>query len=122
MERHPKAGCFPSSNSMPISCKRFCSLRKSSKAIAKANAIVSDTEVIPHVGSFIINGRSGVNLNSKISSNLVNLKISSSHNLISYTQRISLDEGDVTVLNYGRPPFDITKKISDLEARVYEDG
>jgi len=70
-------------------------------------------------GVITINGRTDIETDYRFSSNLTNFGIHDIFDIVSYTQRISDEEGFVTVINYGKQNFDIMKKLSDLEKKVY---
>jgi hypothetical protein len=86
-------------------------------ALARAEAEVYGMEEIPRKGSITIEGQTGIKTSYKISSNLTNIGLGGLWEIVSYTQNIDKN-GFTTTLNYGKQPFDITKRISDLETKV----
>lgn len=83
-----------------------------------AEATVYGSDNITKRGTFTINGRETMGTNYKISSNLPNFNYSGSHEIVSYTQTID-NVGFKTNIAYGKQPFDITKKLTDLESKLY---
>ena len=87
-------------------------------AQARADAEVSGMAIIPKKGSITIDGRTDMATEYRFSSNLTNFGITDIWDVISYQQIID-QQGFRTIINYGKPEFDIAKRISDLEREVY---
>jgi hypothetical protein len=88
-------------------------------AQARANAEVSSNKYPPRKGTITILGITDIDLNYKFSSNLTNFDIQDIHDIVSYTQKITPNEGFLTTIEYGKHEFDFIKKLSDLEKEVY---
>jgi len=70
------------------------------------------------VGTVTIDGRTGIDLQSKFKLSGANINEDSVFEIASYTQRID-QNGFTTTINYGSEPFDIAKKVSNLEREVF---
>lgn len=71
----------------------------------------------PYKGQITIDGNIGASPECRFSANLSNFKISTTLDIVSYTHKIDKN-GFTTVLDFGKHPYDITKKVSDLEKEV----
>lgn len=85
---------------------------------ARADAEVNGMESITKKGTLTIDGITDIQTYYRFSSNLTNFDIVDIWDVVSYTQRID-NKGFTTTINYGRQPFDITRRISELEKEVY---
>jgi len=70
------------------------------------------------VGSVVINGRTGIDLQSKFKLSGTYIDFNEELNISSYIQKIDKN-GFTTTINYGTEPFDIAKKVANLENEVY---
>jgi len=86
------------------------------EANKRASREVSEVS-IPKKGTLTINGTTGIDLDFSLSSNLINFGINEKMDIISYTQRID-NKGFTTTINYGKPEFNISKKVADLERQL----
>ena len=86
-------------------------------AQARADREVAGMETIPKKGTITIDGKIDISENYRFSSNFDNFQIDEIWDIVPYTQKID-QAGFQTIINYGKHPFDITKKISDLENKV----
>jgi len=89
-------------------------------ASSMANEMVRGMDEVVRKGSITIRGESaiGIETSYKLSSNLSNLGIGGLWEIVSYTHNIDKN-GFTTTINYGKQPFDITKRINELEKEVY---
>lgn len=87
-------------------------------AQARANYEVSGSSTIPLKGSITIDGRTDLDVDNKITISSQYMGISEDVDIVSYTQRLD-NQGFVSIIQYGRHSFDITKKVADLEREVY---
>ena len=87
-------------------------------ALYRADKEVEGMENIPRKGTITIDGMTGINTSYKLSSNLSNIRLGGLWEIVSFTHNIDKN-GFTTTLNYGKQPFDITKRISDLEKEIY---
>jgi len=86
-------------------------------AQARADEEVRNMEIIPKKGTVTIEGRTDMSQNYRFSSNLTNFGITDIWDIKQYSQIID-QNGFRTVINYGKPQFDIAKKLVDLEKEV----
>lgn len=93
------------------------SITTQSLANARASAEISSSKNPVKKGTITIDGRTNMSADYRFSSNFTNFGLNSVHDIVSYTQRID-DNGFVTIINYGKQPFDIAKKVSELEKEV----
>jgi hypothetical protein len=87
-------------------------------AITRAQEEVTGMEEIPKKGSITIEGYPGLKVSYKISSNLTSLGLGGTWDIVGYTHTLD-NRGFLTTINYGKQPFDISKRITDLEREVY---
>lgn len=90
-------------------------------ANARAQAEISGSEIINKKGNITINGRTDMDVNYRFSSNLSNFGINEMWDVMSYTQRITPEEGFVTEINYGKQPYDIVAELEKLKGKVYSE-
>ena len=86
-------------------------------ANARANAEVENSESVPYHGTLVINGRTAIDTDYRFSSNLTNIGINEIWDIVSYTQRID-ERGFTTEINYGKHPYDIARRVSELQKEV----
>jgi len=84
------------------------------QAQARAELEVSGMETIPKKGSVTIEGITDIDTYYRFSSNLTNFGINEIWDVVSYTQRID-QNGFTTTINYGKQPYDIARKVAELE-------
>lgn len=80
----------------------------------RAEQEVSGMSSIPKKGTITINGRPNMSADYRFSSNLNNFGINELWDVTSYTQRIDRNGGFTTIINYGKQPFDIVRKVSEV--------
>jgi len=85
------------------------------QARERAEKEVSGMTAIPKKGTITIDGTINIGTNYRFSSNLANFNINELWNVVSYTQKIDQKSGFTTTINYGKQPFDIVRKVSELE-------
>lgn len=89
-------------------------LNTTEAAQARADAEVDGMETVPKKGTLTIDGRTDMETYYRMSSNLTNFGIDDIWDVVSYTQKIN-EQGFTTEINYGKQPFDIVRKIAELE-------
>ena len=72
-------------------------------------------EIVAHSGikkkgTMTINGRENMSTSFMFSANLTNYGINERFEVVSYTQRITPQEGFITEINYGKQQYDIVKE------------
>jgi len=82
-------------------------------------------EIIAHSGikkkgTMTISGRDSMSTSFMFSANLSNYGINERFEVVSYTQRITPQEGFMTEINYGKQPYDIVKELNKLKGAVYD--
>jgi hypothetical protein len=85
----------------------------------RANFEVSGMHLLKKKGNMVINGRTDMETYYRFSSNLTNFGINELWDIVSYTQRITSEEGFTTEIYYGKQPYDFIKEIEDLKNEAY---
>jgi len=88
-------------------------------ATARAEREVNGSDSLINEGTLIIEGRTDISTNYRFSANLTNYDIDDVFDVVSYTQRITPQQGFVTEINFGKQPYDIARDVESLKGKVY---